>query len=112
MHITITFIELRHVFKFFALSGYALKILGQLKKEKGFKDFKKTGIGKLHFTLTVWETEEDLKRFARSGAHLEAMKQSASMAAVVGTYTYQADVIPGWAEAKQLVKEKGHHIKF
>lgn len=68
---------------------------------------KNTGFGYLHFTLSVWEKEDDLKRFAREGAHLKAMKRSSTIASEVRTYTYESNESPNWKEAKQLLLEKG-----
>ena len=68
---------------------------------------KSTGFGYLHFTLSAWEMEENLKQFAREGAHLDAMKKSSAIANEIRTYTYQSDQTPDWAEAKQLLSEKG-----
>ncbi|MES2617741.1 MAG: DUF3291 domain-containing protein [Bacteroidota bacterium] len=112
MYITITSIELKNLFKFFGLAKYALDILKQLKKEQGFTAFRKTGIGKTHYTLTAWESEADLKRFARSGAHLTAMKASADLAASISTYTFQSDTIPNWKAAKVMLQEKGKKMNF
>ena len=64
---------------------------------------KNTGFGYLHYTLTLWQAEDDLKRFARTGAHLAAMKQSASLATEIRTYTFQAEKLPDWNRAKQLL---------
>lgn len=75
MKVTITSIELKNPFKFFTLSAQALSILKQLKSTNS-KEFKKRGIWNKHYTMTLWENEEDLKNFARSGAHLEAMKKA------------------------------------
>lgn len=73
---------------------------------------KNTGFGYLHFTLSVWETEEDLKRFAREGAHLKAMKKSSVLATEIRTYTYQDVCPPNWKEAKNLLLEKGKVLTF
>lgn len=112
MYITVTSIKLKHWWNFFKLSQYALAIVKQTKKEKGLIKFKKQGIGLLHYTLTAWESEEDLKRFARSGAHLEAMKISGSIASELGTYTYESRAIPNWKEAKILLQTKGKLMTF
>jgi heme-degrading monooxygenase HmoA len=112
MHLTITSIKLRSLWDFFSLANYALKIVRQTQKEKGLLAFKKTGIGKVHYTLTAWETEDDLKRFARTGAHLEAMKISAKISTEIRTYTYSTDKIPNWKEAKSLLESKGKVLTF
>ncbi|HQQ94674.1 MAG TPA: DUF3291 domain-containing protein [Bacteroidia bacterium] len=102
MKATITSIELKGPFHFFALSASALKIVKQLKATE-YKDFKKRGIWTKHFTMTLWNTEEELKAFARSGAHLEAMKKSRSIAKEIRSITIDAEKLPSWKEAERLL---------
>lgn len=104
MKATITSIELKGPLKFFALSTMALKIVGQLKSER-HKDFKKKGFWTTHYTMTLWENERDLQDFARSGAHLEAMKRSAEIAKEIRTVTIDAEKLPSWDDAINLLKE-------
>jgi len=104
MKVNITSIELKSPFKFFPLSRYALSILRQLKTTD-CKDFKKRGIWTMHYTMTLWENEEQLKAFAKSGAHLEAMKKSATIAKEIKTLTIDADKCPNWKVAKKLLEE-------
>ena len=73
---------------------------------------KNTGFGCLHFTLSQWETAADAKNFARSGAHLEAMKDSAKLATEIRIYTYESEKIPDWTNAKRLLFERGRVISF
>ena len=110
MKATITSIELKGPFQFFALSRQALNIIRQLKSTS-HKDFKKKGIWTMHYTMTLWETEEDLKAFAQSGAHLEAMKQSRKIAREIRTITIETDALPDWKEAKKLL-EGGKVFRF
>jgi len=112
MIITVTSIRLRKWWLYFYLTTLAFKITLQLRKQKGFVKMKNTGFGYLHFTLSVWETEEDLKRFAREGAHLKAMKKSSVLATEIRTYTYQDVCPPNWKEAKNLLLEKGKVLTF
>jgi hypothetical protein len=112
MHVTVTSLKLRSVWGFFKLSLFGLKISQQAKTEKGFIAMKNTGFGLLHYTLTHWQSEEDLKRFAHSGQHLEAMKGSAKLATEIRTYTYESATIPDWATAKKLLLEKGKLLQF
>lgn len=104
MKATITYIELKGPLKFFALSTKAFKILKQLKSANHL-DIKKKGVWTKHYTMTLWNNDEDLKTFASSGAHLEAMKVSASIAKEIRTYTYETDKLPSWKEAEELLKE-------
>ncbi|MCR9174338.1 MAG: DUF3291 domain-containing protein [bacterium] len=110
MKATITSIELKGPLKFFALSSNALKIIRQLKTTD-CKQFKKRGIWTKHYTMTLWENEADLKTFAHSGAHLEAMKLSKEMAKEIRSITIDTDTLPNWKEAKQLL-EKGKVIRY
>ena len=110
MKATITSIELRGPFKFFALSATALKILKQLRATN-YKDFKKKGVWTTHYTMPLWNTEEEVREFAHSGAHLEAMKNSGKIAKEIRTITIDAEALPNWSEAKKLL-EKGKVWKF
>ncbi len=112
MYITVTSLTLKHWYGFFRLSAFGMKIMQQSKKEKGFITQKNTGFGYEHFTLSAWESEEDLKRFARSGEHARAMQASKALATEIRTYTYSAEHMPKWAEAKKLLKEKGKVLRF
>ena len=112
MFVTVTFIELHSPWQFFALSNHGRKIQAQAKRSEGFVRMKNTGWWRHHYTLSIWKSEAEMKQFARSGAHLEAMKQSAKLATVLSTYTYQANELPSWTDAKRLLHEKGKQVKF
>lgn len=110
MKATITSIELRGPYYFFALSSHALRILRQLKATN-YKDFKKRGIWTKHYTMTLWNNEEEMKAFASSGAHLEAMKESRRIAKEIRTITIDSESLPNWKEAKKLL-ENGKVIEY
>jgi heme-degrading monooxygenase HmoA len=112
MRITITSIELRSFWQFFTLANHGRKIQGQAKNAPGFVKMKNTGWGRLHFTLSIWESEAAMKQFARTGAHLEAMKQSTKLGKEIRTHTFESDAIPNWKEVKQLLAEKGKVMRF
>ncbi len=112
MIITVTSIKLRSVWYFFRLSLFGFRIQKQAASEKGFIKMKNTGFGYEHFTLSAWQSEGDLKRFARSGEHSAAMKRTRELATEVRTYTYSADKLPDWPSAKQLLKDKAKVLKF
>ncbi|MBX7042746.1 MAG: DUF3291 domain-containing protein [Ignavibacteria bacterium] len=102
MKVTITSIELKGPMKFFALSASALKVIKQLKGTE-YRAFKKRGIWTKHYTMTLWNNENDLKEFARSGAHLDAMKRSKQIAKEIRTVTIDAETLPSWDEAKKIL---------
>lgn len=110
MKATITSIELKGPFKFFALSASAFRILKQLKTTQ-CKDFKKKGIWTKHYTMNLWNNESELKEFAASGAHLDAMKKSKTLAKEIRTITIDAYKLPSWDEAKTLL-ENAKIIRF
>lgn len=110
MKVTITSIELKGPFKFFLLSARALKIVGQLKATD-CRDFRKRGFWTTHYTMTLWNNESELKAFAKSGAHLEAMKRSSEIAREIRTFTFDSDHLPTWEEAFKLL-EKGKVIRY
>lgn len=102
MKVSITSIELKHIFKFFALSYNAMEILKQLKTTN-CAEVKTKGFWNKHYTMTLWKSEEDLKEFATSGAHLHAMKKSAAIAKEIRTVTIDSDSLPDWKTAKGLL---------
>ena len=110
MKAAITLIELKSPLKFFSLSLSALGIMKQLKASNHIA-FKKKGFWTKHYTMTLWETEEELKEFALSGAHLEAMKKSKEIAKEIRTIIIDADKLPDWKTAKQILI-KGNVIKY
>lgn len=112
MIITITALKLRSLWKFFRLSLHGMRVMKQTKNQKGFIKMKNTGFGYWHYTLSAWENLDDVKNFAKSGAHLEAMKESGTLATEIQIYTYESDKMPDWKVAKELVKEKGRVLKF
>lgn len=111
MLVTITSIELKSPFKFFPLSIYALNILNQLNATN-CKDFKKQGIWTTHYTMTLWENEADMKAFARSGAHQEAMQKGANIAKEIKTLTIESDQLPNWKDAKAALKKDGRVMRY
>lgn len=111
MLITITSIRLRSVWNFFKLSWHGLKITLQLKKTPGFIRLKNTGFGYMHYTITAWESKELMQQAMRTGAHQEAMKESAALATEIATYTYESDEFPSWKVATEKIKQ-GRVIKY
>lgn len=111
MKATLTSIELKSPFKFFALSRFALDISRQLKKTNCV-DFKKKGFWTKHYTMTLWNSEAELKDFARSGAHLEGMKKSKDIAREIRTLTIEVDQLPDWKTAVAMLNKDGKVISY
>lgn len=88
-----------------------MKILPQLK-QANCKAFKKQGKWTTHYTMSLWQNADDMTTFARSGAHLEAMKKSASIAKEIKTLTIDADNLIDWKTAKKLLNENGKLLTY
>lgn len=110
MKVSITSIELKGPFAFFALSVSALRIIKQMKTT-GHLAFKKRGVWTKHYTMSLWPDEKSMQDFVRSGAHLEAMKNSKAIAKEIRTISYDADALPDWKTAKQLL-DKAKVLRF
>jgi heme-degrading monooxygenase HmoA len=112
MIITVTSIRLRSVWYYFKLTMFGYRIVKQLRSESGFIKMKNTGFGYEHYTLSAWQSETDPVRFAKAGAHAEAMRYSKNIATEVKTYTYNSDILPSWKDAKKLLAENAKVIYF
>jgi len=112
MYVTLTSILLRSPWQFFTLTNHGRKIFQQAHAAAGFLKMKNTGWWRLHLTLSAWESAAALKDFARSGAHLDAMQQSAKLSREIRTYTYETETLPTWAEARLLLAEQGKVLNF
>lgn len=66
----------------------------------------------MHYTMTLWKNEEELKAFAASGAHREAMQKGASIASEIRTLTIDAEQLPDWKAAKEMLLKQGHSVKY
>ncbi len=110
MIISITSLKLKHLWGYFPLTYRALFVTLQLRKQKGLIKFKNTGLGYDHYTLTAWQSEADMKAFARAGAHLDALKYTKKLAQEVRILTYKADTIPSWKEVRLLLETKPQKV--
>lgn len=106
MKVSITYIELKSPLHFFKLSFFALHISNQLKFSNCI-EFKKKGFWTIYYTMTLWKNEEDMKAFAYSGAHMDAVKKSKLIAKEIQTITIDGNDLPNWKEAQILLKSKG-----
>jgi len=57
-------------------------------------------------TVTAWENRDLMLNFMRNGTHLTAMK-SFHKIATGKTFGFEADKIPSWSEAFELLETKG-----
>jgi len=66
----------------------------------------------MHYTMTLWKNEEDLKTFAASGAHREAMQKGANIAREIRTLTLDAEQLPDWKTAKTMLHQQGKTVQY
>ncbi|WP_411031842.1 DUF3291 domain-containing protein [Spongiimicrobium sp. 3-5] len=111
MKVSITSIELKSPLHFFRLSIFAFHIFNQLKTANCIA-FKKKGFWTKHYTMTLWRNEQDMRAFAYSKAHLDAIKRSKLLAKEIRTITIEANDIPKWKEAQILLKSEGKKYQY
>jgi len=81
-------------------------------KSTNYIEFKKTGLWTMHYTMTLWENEEDMKAFATSGAHREAMQKGANIASEIRTLTINSEQLLDWKTAKEMLLKQGRSVKY
>lgn len=110
MIISITSIKLKHPWKFFSVSYHGFKIIKQLKTTNCLAN-KTRGFWRLHYTMTLWEDQNQIAEFVKSGAHLNAMKTAKSLAQEIRTVSFSGTELPNWKSAKKKL-QKGKLISY
>ena len=110
MIVSITLIKLRSPFQFFRLSLHGLHIYKQLENSACLSK-QNTGFWKTHYTMTAWKSKSDIDAFYKNGAHLDAMKETQTLAEELRFIVYESDTLPSWKEAKEKVMKEGRVIK-
>lgn len=87
-----------------------LKMSKQIEKQalisQGVVEVKLIGTSlNTFYTATLWETEIDMKNFAHSGEHMEAIKIAQSLAKEMSFVFYEADKIPSKKKIDKILKE-------
>ena len=111
MILAITLIKLKSPLNYFTLASHYLKIMKQAKSNACLS-IKSTGFWTTFYTMTLWESTEVMKTFARSGSHLEAMKSSSKLAEEIRTLTLDSSTMMKWKEAKEKLRSSGKIIKY
>jgi hypothetical protein len=110
MIISITSIKLKGPFAFFPFSFRAMRVVQQVQATS-CREFRKRGIWTTHYTMTLWNSEQEMNEFVRSKAHLEAMKASRRFAQEIRLHTYEGSALPDWPEALRLL-EQGKVLRY
>lgn len=107
MIVSITKIKLNSYLKVFAFMRFNSRIITQLQNSKA-KKYKVKGSWNLKtwYTMSLWETEEDLIQFYRNGAHLEAMKNARYFSNDIDSTRVESNDLIGWSEGIKILNLK------
>lgn len=111
MIISITCLKLKSplkILQFIRLSGKIFKQLGTTN----CKGVKTRGFWKNYYTITQWESYEDMRQFAMSGAHQGAMKLSKDLSEEMLILSIEQDDLPSWKEMKYLLQQEGSIYRY
>lgn len=108
MKLALSYVSLSNVFMLIPFLLHARKIKRQLKSsECTMYKIQNTVLN--HYTMSLWSSEEAMRRFSSSGAHLEAMLyiHRRRISKDEKFLTIDSTELLEWDVAKKLVKEKG-----
>ncbi|MEZ4360178.1 MAG: hypothetical protein R3B48_08355 [Kofleriaceae bacterium] len=111
MIVVVTYFRIRSIIRGFELFLHEHRIKKQLR-EMDCKGYRMRAILKDVYTMTMWETEEQMIRFARSGAHLESMKSTARLGSQFRSVTFEASAMPPWKEAIAKLEKDGKVVNY
>lgn len=107
MFVSITLLRLKSPLKIPMLIRYSGPIFGSISSQ-GCLSYSSRGIWLNHYTMSVWKSEEDMKKFVHSKEHKEALNNTRKMASSVRFYKAEMGGKPSWKEAYRLLKEQGY----
>ncbi len=107
MYISTTRLQLKSVWNFFLFLKLNGKVQRQIKTAKGILSIAGKGTSFTKFyTITSWESKEDMLVFMRSDAHAVAMKNSFKLAKNITAHGYKSDSVPAWKEVIESLNNK------
>lgn len=103
MILTLTKIELISYSKLLPFIRFNSLIVKQLKKSR-CKKYKVSNDWnfKAFYTMTLWENENDINEFYRTGDHLIAMKQSKRISSKIQSKRLIENDLINWNDAKKI----------
>ncbi len=111
MIVVVTYFRLRSMIRGFELFLHERRIKKQLR-EMSARGYKSRAVLKDVYTMTMWDDEAAMKRFAYSGAHLESMKSTARLGSQFSSVTFEASQLPPWKEAIAKLKAEGRVVNY
>ena len=110
MFIAITRLEVKSFWKAFRLLILSGKIISEAKSAQGSLHVAAYNSGLRNFyTITAWESKDDMEVFIRGGTHLQAMRESRDLARSLSSTHFYADTVPGKAEVKAILLDSEHN---
>ncbi|MRG87183.1 DUF3291 domain-containing protein [Salinibacillus xinjiangensis] len=107
MFISVTRLHVKGKRKLPSFFWHTYKSIIQSKKAKGLlhSSFEKEG-RETFWTLTVWESKDDMKKYRNNGNHLKAMKISRNIADELQYINWEGDQNPSWKECMERLHKK------
>ena len=106
VYVSITGLELKSIWHAFQFWRHAIPSMIQVRKAAGCLRSEVRSIDGIKHTLTVWESEADMRRFLYSGAHRRAIRAFPSFA-TGKTCGFWTERVPGWDEVPEIWRKKG-----
>lgn len=108
-YVSITGLQLNSLLHLPAFMWHAVRSMNQAQKAPGNISVDARSINGVRHTLSVWQSEADMRAYIKSGAHLKAMKAFQDIAHGK-TFGFEAQTAPTWNDVHRLWIEKGRPI--
>ena len=105
---SVTELNLKNFWSFLVFIPHAVKSKIQASKAKGIVSIALGSEGIfVQRTLTVWETEQAMKDYVKSGNHVKAMRAFAAHANKSYTVHFEVESVPTWEMALDYLRKNG-----
>ena len=113
MFISVTKLKIKNIWSLIPFCRRTLPAFAQAKKAPG-NIFAETRTFDLftYGTLSGWESEEAMRRYIGSGAHMTAMKVSREITILLQSSHFELSHPPTWPEALVRMEADLYSIKF
>ena len=109
VYVSITGLKLKSLIHAPAFWWHAIRSMGQAKSAPGLISADARLISGIHHTLTVWETEDAMRAYLSTGAHLAAMKAFHGIA-TGRTVGFLTEAAPDWDDVHEIWAHRGKHV--
>ena len=109
VYVSITGLRVRRFWYVPTFWRHAVASMAQAQRAEGCLGASAKTINGVHHTRSIWRTQEDMRSYLGSGAHLEAMYVF-SRIATGKTLGFVTTDIPNWDEVHRLWVTKGRDV--